>query len=74
LERDVAIFPVLLDGAAMPREDRLPIAVRELSRRQAHPLSHDHWRRDADLLLTALPPEVRRRGARARWRGAWARG
>jgi len=64
-ERDTLIIPVLVQGAAMPAEERLPEPLRFLGRRHAIELTDPGWSRDAgvlvDTLSTRLPPRTPRR-------------
>jgi hypothetical protein len=50
LARDVRVIPVLVGGAAMPREDDLPETLRPLVRRQGMEVSHARFDLDADHL------------------------
>ena len=55
LERgDVHILPVLLDGAAMPRDSDLPVSIRTLSEYQAVHLRQDTYRADVAVLINHL--------------------
>ena len=66
LERDVHVVPVLLDGAAPPRPEELPAALRPLSRCNAVRVDAESFRRDSAELLTSralLLPADRRPGA-----------
>jgi hypothetical protein len=69
LDRGIKVIPVLVDGARMPASGELPPTIAELARLQALELNHEHWKRDVDRLLTALPAEVRRRRSRLKWPG-----
>jgi len=50
LERNVPVIPVLVDGAAMPRADDLPDALKKLARRQGIEISHNRFDSDAERL------------------------
>jgi hypothetical protein len=54
LARDVPVIPVLVDGAAMPRVDDLPDALKKLARRQGIEISHNRFDSDAERLTDAL--------------------
>ena len=52
---DVAIFPVLVQDAPMPRADELPDDLKGLTRLQAHELADGHgWDGDVDFLADAM--------------------
>lgn len=59
LSTGVAVFPVLVDGATMPRPEELPEDVRDLTTRQAIEISPTRYRYDAGRLVTALRRLVR---------------
>jgi len=48
------IIPVLVDGAEMPRPDKLPESLRPLTRRNALRLTHERFRADAQGLIEAI--------------------
>jgi len=54
LARDAQVIPVLVRGAAMPREQDLPEDLRPLARRQAHEISDTRWTFDADQLIRLI--------------------
>jgi hypothetical protein len=54
LERNVPVIPVLVDGAAMPRANDLPDALKKLARRQGIEISHNRFDSDAERLTDAL--------------------
>jgi hypothetical protein len=63
LERGIRVIPVLVDDAVMPGADELPVALRELSRRQAVEVEHTSFRADLDRILNTVerllaPPPV----------------
>lgn len=60
LERNIAVTPVLLQGAQMPAEAELPEDIRDLAFRNGFELSHTRWSSDVHELLKRLellPPE-----------------
>ena len=54
LKRDIRVFPVLVDGAAMPQEEELPEALKPLARRNAAQLRHESFGADGEKLLREL--------------------
>ena len=54
LAADVAVVPVLVEGAAMPAATALPASLGEFARCQAVELSDTRWRYDADNLIGTL--------------------
>jgi hypothetical protein len=60
LSTGVAVFPVLVDGATMPRTEDLPADLRGLTTRQAIEISPSRYRYDVGQLVTALRQLVRR--------------
>jgi hypothetical protein len=58
LRRDIAVVPVLLRGAKMPRAEQLPTDVAELSYRNAVELTHPRWKSDVQVLIKALWPSM----------------
>jgi hypothetical protein len=54
LNRGIRVLPVLVDGAAMPREADLPEDLIPLVRRQAIEVNHKHWESSTNDLLRAL--------------------
>ena len=50
LKRDIAVIPVLVGGAKMPREEDLPMDLRGLAYRQAAIITHDNFPHDVDGL------------------------
>jgi len=71
LRRDIAVIPVLLRGAKMPRSDQLPTDLQELAYRNCVEITHARWRSDVQLLveplrrLTGLPGKNTSSGSRA---------
>jgi TIR domain len=54
LKRDIAVIPVLVDGAAMPPEGSLPDDLKRLVRRHALELRHTRFDADARAVIQAL--------------------
>jgi len=54
LQGEVAIVPVLVEGATMPSAAELPASIAALSRSQAVELSDLRWRYDVDRLIETL--------------------
>jgi pimeloyl-ACP methyl ester carboxylesterase len=54
LARGLHIFPVLVQGAAMPAAAELPPSIAELGRRHAFELTDRQWRSDITTLVQAL--------------------
>jgi hypothetical protein len=54
LTRNVRVIPILVDGARMPRADKLPPSLAGLVRRQALELSPARFEYDTSRLLTVL--------------------
>ncbi|GAA1306482.1 toll/interleukin-1 receptor domain-containing protein [Saccharothrix xinjiangensis] len=54
LRRDVAVIPVLVDGARMPRVDELPESLRPLAFRNALEIRHESFRQDVARLGEAV--------------------
>jgi len=59
----VEVIPVLVGGATMPPEDKLPRSLRTLSRTHAVELRHAHFDQDVDALLATLEQIASRPGA-----------
>ena len=58
LNRDIPVIPVLVQDAAMPREQDLPPALKELAFRNGTELTHARWESDVKLLIEDLKPYV----------------
>lgn len=54
LQSGVKVIPVLVDGAQMPVEEKLPADIQRLARRQAHELTDRRWDYDVDQLFDQL--------------------
>ncbi|HEX4411601.1 MAG TPA: SUMF1/EgtB/PvdO family nonheme iron enzyme [Xanthobacteraceae bacterium] len=61
LNRDIAVIPVLVDGAVMPPEDKLSDDLKSLARRHSLELRHTRFNADADAIVHALEELVPRR-------------
>jgi hypothetical protein len=61
LKREIPVIPVLIDGAEMPPEERLPDDLKPLARRHALELRHTRVNSDAATIANVLekiaPPE-----------------
>jgi TIR domain len=53
-DQDKRVIPVLVGGAAMPRADSLPEAIRPLAHRNARDLRRQHFKADCQSLIVAL--------------------
>lgn len=58
LERDIAVIPVLVHDAKMPRPDQLPDNLQEFAFRNSVELTHARWNSDVQLLIEALTPYI----------------
>lgn len=56
LRRDIAVVPVLIRGARMPKAEQLPEELRELAYRNSVELTHARWKSDVQVLAAALTP------------------
>lgn len=54
LRRDIAVIPVLVRGAKMPRVEGLPGELADLAYRNAVELTHARWKSDVQVLIAAL--------------------
>lgn len=54
LSRDIRVIPVLVQGAAMPDEDKLPEDLKRLCKRQASEISDNRWEFDTEQLVKVL--------------------
>ena len=61
LKRDIAVIPVLVDGATMPAEETLSDDLKPLAYRHALELRHSRFSADADAIVHALETAVPRR-------------
>ena len=58
LEKGVPVYPVLVDGAAMPRSDELPEALKPLVRFNALSISDDRWQADVSRLARIVALDI----------------
>jgi len=58
LDRHIPVFPVLVEGAAMPSPKILPAALAPLSQQHALELSDTRWDFDMGRLVTAIDPHT----------------
>jgi hypothetical protein len=58
LRRDARVIPVLVRGAAMPRERDLPDDLRPLARRQAQEVSDSRWSYDTEQLVHSFENDL----------------
>lgn len=54
LARGVLLIPILVEGASMPRQDKLPASISKLARRQALELSPHRFHTDTEHLLDVM--------------------
>src|SRR5271156_3967154 len=54
LKRNIAVTPVLLQGASMPLPERLPEDLKDLAYRNGFELSHIRWESDVRELIRRL--------------------
>jgi TIR domain/PAN domain len=54
LARNIRVIPVLVDGARMPKADRLPAPIKGLARRNAVELRNAQFGRDAEALIEKI--------------------
>ncbi len=58
LENGVPVYPVLVDGAAMPRSDEFPEALKPLVRFNALAISDDRWQADVSRLARIVALDI----------------
>ena len=58
LGRDIAVIPVLVHDAKMPRPDQLPENLKNLAYRNSVEITHARWNSDVQLLTQALSQYV----------------
>ena len=51
LKRDIAVTPVLVQGAHMPTPEDLPAEIRDLAYRNGFELSHNRWESDVGEMV-----------------------
>lgn len=65
LDKGVPVFPVLVEGAPMPRTEDLPPALQKLTRFNAIPISDSRWETDTErlgkIISLDIPPVAERR-------------
>ncbi len=66
LARGIAVFPVLVDGAPMPRTDELPEPLKPLTRRNALTVSNERFAYDIGKLIEALDETLKAAGTPGR--------
>jgi formylglycine-generating enzyme required for sulfatase activity len=54
LKRDIAVTPVLVQGAHMPTPEDLPAEIRDLAYRNGFELSHSRWESDVGEMVRRL--------------------
>jgi TIR domain len=54
LQRDIPVIPILVDGAKVPRADRLPKDLEKLEQRNGLEIRHASFHGDLDKLIKAL--------------------
>jgi hypothetical protein len=54
LKRDIAVIPLLVDGATMLSEDQLPDGMKALAKRHAIELTHARFGPDAQALISSI--------------------
>ena len=54
LQRNIPVIPILVDGAKVPKADRLPKDLEELARRNGLDVRHASFHSDIDKLIRAL--------------------
>ena len=54
LKRDIAVTPVLVQGAHMPTPENLPAEIRDLAYRNGFELSHSRWESDVGEMVRRL--------------------
>ena len=58
LARELLVIPVLIEGGTLPRQNELPEDVRDLALHQKHEISHEHFGRDVEGLISAIKGEA----------------
>lgn len=58
LKRNIAVTPVLVQGARMPAPEELPTEIQDLAYRNGFELSHNRWESDVEEMLRRLRVEV----------------
>ena len=73
LARDIRVIPVLVDGARVPKADKLPDAIKPLVRRNAVEVRNTQFRRDAEALIERVREALGDRTSVAKGREAFGR-
>lgn len=58
LARELLVIPVLIEGGTLPRQNELPEDIRDLALHQKHEISHEHFGRDVEGLISAIKGEA----------------
>jgi len=58
LARELLVIPVLIEGGTLPRQNDLPEDIRDLALHQKHEISHEHFGRDVEGLISAIKGET----------------
>jgi hypothetical protein len=58
LKRDIAVTPVLVQGAHMPAAEKLPAEIKDLAYRNGFELSHSRWASDVGEMIRRLGLDV----------------
>ena len=58
LKRDIAVMPVLVQGAQMPAAEHLPMEIRDLVYRNGFELSHNRWESDVGEMIRRLDLDI----------------
>ena len=58
LDRGVPVYPVLIDGAPMPRSEELPESLKPLTRFNAITVSDDRWATDVTRLASIIALDI----------------
>ena len=61
LKRNINVTPVLVQGAAMPGQDRLPDDLKDFAFRNGFELSHTRWESDVKELVRRLKARPKRK-------------
>jgi formylglycine-generating enzyme required for sulfatase activity len=54
LKRGIPVIPVLIDRTPLPRADQLPEELRNLVMHHKHDITHEHFGREVEELITAI--------------------
>jgi len=73
LARNIRVIPVLVDGARMPKADRLPDPVKPIVRHNAVDVRNTHFGRDAEALVEKIKEAVRDAEEVAAAQSRWTR-